>query len=139
MQAKKSMKKILLLEDDACLRSILRELLLRENYEVSVAENALVGLQLAAQLEPDLIISDLKIPYLNGYAVLKRLRANLKTAKIPFVFITSNHTSENCSYAWELGASAYLTKPFTSRDLLEAIAAQFSQQLRYAIHNVHGS
>jgi two-component system OmpR family response regulator len=127
------MKKILLLEDDACLRSILREFLLRENYAVIIAKNALIGLQFAAQLEPDLIISDLNIPYLNGYTVLKQLRTHLKTSKIPFILIASDHTGEKRSYALELGANDYLIKPFKCQELLQAIATQFSQKIMYPI------
>lgn len=118
------MKKILLIEDDKLFRSIICQLLIRKPYQVTTAENGQVGLRLAAELEPDLIISDMYMPYLDGDEVLKQLRANVKTANIPFILLTSEDDSDMRSYGLRLGANDYLVKPFKFSELLNAIARQ---------------
>lgn len=118
------MKKILLIEDDNLFRSIICQLLITKPYQVITAENGQVGLRLAAELEPDLIISDMYMPYLNGDEVLKQLRASLKTAKIPFILLTSENDSNKRSYALRLGVNDYLVKPFNAKTLFKAIARQ---------------
>lgn len=118
------MKKILLIEDDKLFRSIICQLLITKPYQVITAENGQVGLRLAAELEPDLIISDMYMPYLDGDEVLKQLRANVKTANIPFILLTSEDDSDMRSYGLRLGANDYLVKPFKFSELLNAIARQ---------------
>jgi DNA-binding response OmpR family regulator len=105
------MKKILLIEDDKLFRSIICHLLITKHYQVITAENGQVGLRLAAELEPDLIISDMYMPYLDGDEVLKQLRANVKTANIPFILLTAEEDSVKRSYVLQLGANDYLVKP----------------------------
>jgi DNA-binding response OmpR family regulator len=122
------MKKILLLEDDKLFRSIICQVLLTKLYQVITAENGQVGLRLAAELEPDLIISDMYMPYLDGDKVLKQLRANLKTANISFICLTSENNSGMRSYALRLGANDYLVKPFKLKTLLKAIAHQLESK-----------
>jgi len=122
------MKKILLIEDDTLFRLIICQLLITKPYQVITAENGQVGLRLAAELEPDLIISDMYMPYLNGDEVLKQLRANVKTANIPFILLTSEEDSRKRSYALQLGVNDYLAKPFNSKTLLKAIARQLENK-----------
>lgn len=130
------MKKILLIEDDKLFRSIICQALITKPYQMITAENGQVGLRLAAELEPDLIISDMYMPYLNGDEVLKQLRASLKTAHIPFILLTSEDDSSKRSYVLQLGANDYLVKPFNPKTLLKTIARQLeNQQLCCLSHN----
>jgi len=122
------MKKILLIEDDKLCRSIICQVLLTKPYQVITAENGQVGLRLAAELEPDLIISDMYMPYLDGDEVLKQLRANVKTANIPFILLTAEEDSNKRSYALQLGANDYLAKPFNSKTLLKTIERQLENK-----------
>lgn len=122
------MKKILLIEDDKLCRSIICQVFLTKSYQVITAENGQVGLRLAAELEPDLIISDMYMPYLDGDEVLKQLRANVKTANIPFILLTAEEDSNKRSYALQLGANDYLAKPFNSKTLLKAIERQLENK-----------
>lgn len=122
------MKKILLIEDDKLFRSIICQVFLTKPYQIITAENGQVGLRLAAELEPNLIISDMYMPYLDGDEVLKQLRANVKTANIPFILLTSEDDSNKRSYALQLGANDYLAKPFNSKTLLKAIARQLENK-----------
>jgi DNA-binding response OmpR family regulator len=117
------MTKLLLIEDDALLRVTTLDLLQIEDFEVLVAENGAEGLKLACQYQPDLIISDIVMPEMNGYEVLSALRQEPLTAHIPFVFITAKAEKADIIYGREAGADDYLVKPFTSSDLLSAIEA----------------
>lgn len=116
------MTKILLIEDEEPVRENILELLEAEGFEAIAAENGRVGLELARQFLPDLILCDLRMPELDGYGVLKALRLDAKTAKIPVMFLTAKAAKTDLSYGLDLGADAYITKPFFLSELLRAIA-----------------
>ncbi|MBD1803923.1 response regulator [Microcoleus sp. FACHB-SPT15] len=120
------MKKVLVIEDDEIMRVVLGKLLVADKFDVLTADNGLLGLHLASKQDLDLIVSDVNLPYMNGYEVLKNLRRNLKTAKIPFIFLTSENDRERRSAALLQGANDYLTKPCDFSELRKAIAAQLS-------------
>jgi DNA-binding response OmpR family regulator len=120
-------KLILIIEDDEIFRSIIFDLLELENFNVISAQDGFLGLKLAKQFNPDLILCDINIPHLNGYEVLNKLREDLTIANIPFIFITSDTDTKSRCQAMQLGANDYLTKPVKIRTLLESIAHQFKQ------------
>ena len=120
------MKKVLVIEDDAVMRVVLEKLLLAYNLKVLAADNGLIGLHLANKYEPDLIISDVNMPYMNGHEVLEKLRENLKTAKVPFIFLTSENDTNSRYSALLRGANDYLTKPLDFSEFRKAITAQLS-------------
>lgn len=115
---------ILVIEDDEMIRSNLFELLELEDFNVLSAGDGFSGLLLAKELQPDLILCDINMPKLNGFEVLNKLRADVATAKIPFIFHTSDTDSYSHRQAMQLGANDYLTKPVTVKKLLEAVANQ---------------
>ncbi|HEY9596996.1 MAG TPA: response regulator [Cyanophyceae cyanobacterium] len=115
---------ILIIEDDSTFRSILFELLELEDYNVVSAEDGSLGLQLAQALQPNLIISDIGMPKLDGYGVLKQLREDLTTAKIPFIFLTAQTDSISHQRAMQLGANDYLIKPVSYGQLVVALQNQ---------------
>jgi DNA-binding response OmpR family regulator len=121
------MKKILVIEDNADQRIMISLFLRAENFEVTLAENGRVGLELARKIKPDLILSDIHMPELDGYEVLKALREDVATANIKFIFVTSEVDVEAYCLALELGADDYLTKPLNLKHLLQAIALQLPQ------------
>jgi YesN/AraC family two-component response regulator len=133
-----TMKKILVIEDEAQSRNIFLESLEAEGFNAIGAENGLVGVQRVQEELPDLIICDLVMPQLDGYQVLTKLRQDLMTAIIPFIFVTAKGTWTDLRKAKELGADDYLTKPFTLDELLRAIAACLEKratlQQWYAAH-----
>lgn len=114
---------ILVIEDDEMMRSTLFELLELEDFNVVSAGNGFLGLRIAKEMQPDLIICDLNIPNLSGYRVLQKLRNDLTTAKIPFIFLTSESDADSRRRAMQLGANDYLTKPVALSELLETIKA----------------
>lgn len=122
------MKKILVIEDDTCIRNNLMELLTALEFFPIAAENGLVGVQLARSQRPDLILCDLIMPELDGYGVLSVLQQDPTTATIPFIGLTACQERSHRRQVMELGASDYLSKPFTHSELTGAIKAQLGKQ-----------
>jgi DNA-binding response OmpR family regulator len=126
------MKKILLIEDNKEVRENTSEILTLANYEVAVAENGKVGVDLAQRQKPDLIICDIMMPELDGYGVLHILSKNEDTAGIPFIFLTAKTEKADIRKGMNLGADDYLTKPFDDTDLLNAIEARLRKSAMQA-------
>lgn len=121
------MTKILVIEDEGTVRENILELLDAEGFDAIAAENGRIGLELAKQHLPDLILCDVRMPELDGYGVLTGLRSEATTVAIPFLFLTAKAAKTDLTYGLELGATAYITKPFTLSQLLEAIAQALLQ------------
>jgi len=115
------MKKILVIEDEPEMRRNIASLLRFKNYEPITAENGQIGLRLARRERPDLVLCDVTMPDLDGYAVLQELRADTKLALIPFIFLTAKGEKEDLRNGMNLGADDYLTKPVGNDDLVRAI------------------
>ncbi|AFY75322.1 diguanylate cyclase (GGDEF) domain-containing protein [Synechococcus sp. PCC 7502] len=121
------MTKILVIEDTESLREEIIETLGLEGFEVEGAANGEVGVELAKQYLPDLIICDVMMPELDGYGTLEALQGYPPTATTPFIFLTAKADRVDMRHGMELGANDYLTKPFASSELLGAIAAQLKK------------
>jgi two-component system, sensor histidine kinase and response regulator len=119
--------KILVIEDAAPLRSDIIEMLQYEGFNVTGAENGLVGVNKAHEFHPDLIICDIMMPELDGYGVLKSLRDDPQTAAIPFIFLTAKTDRNDMRMGMVQGADDYLPKPFVAAELLEAIKARLDK------------
>ncbi len=118
------MKKILVIEDTVAIRENIMELLEVVDYEVIGAENGWVGVQLAKEQLPDLIICDVNMPEIDGYGVLAALRSESVTATIPLIFLTGNAAEADYRQGIKMGVDDYITKPFTSKELLKTIATR---------------
>lgn len=116
------MTKILVIEDNNLIRETVLELLASRGFEAVGAENGKVGIQLAAQI-PDLILSDVMMPELNGFEVFAAVRSHPATASIPFIFMTASEMEK----ALELKADGYLQKPCSLAEMLAAIATQLEK------------
>ncbi|MGH1397423.1 MAG: response regulator [Trichormus sp.] len=125
--------KILVIEDEADTRDLFLTILETEGFETIGAENGFVGIQQAQKYLPDLIICDIIMPDMDGYAVLNALRQDPLTAIIPFIFLTGSHDKTAVRKGMELGADDYITKPSTIEEILKAIAIRLEKQafLRY--------
>lgn len=121
------MTKILILEDDANVRLPIIDLLEANGYEVIAAENGKEGVKLASQEKPDLIVSDIMMPELDGYGVFEALQRDPHTAIIPFIFLTAKTDPADIREGLGLGADDYLTKPYEAEDLLDAIALRLDK------------
>lgn len=115
------MTKILVIEDEESVRENIVELLDTEGFEALAAKNGRLGLFVAHQELPDLILCDIRMPELDGYGVLTGLRSEPTTASIPFIFLSAKAAKTDLSLGLELGAHAYITKPFTLVELLYTI------------------
>lgn len=121
------MTTILVIEDVEALREEIMETLSYEGFDVLGAENGVVGVQIAKTYLPNLIICDIAMPELNGYETLVALRQEPETSMIPFIFLTAMTEKADMRQAMQLGADDYLTKPFTSVELLGAISSRLQK------------
>ncbi|MFZ0456580.1 MAG: response regulator [Ignavibacteriaceae bacterium] len=122
------MKRILVIEDDSSVRSNLIELLNEEGYETFEAENGKIGINLAKKVHPHLIISDILMPEVNGYEVLLELQKNESTASIPFIFLSAFTDISNIKRGTREGADDYLTKPYKTKDFLNAVYSRLKKE-----------
>ncbi len=118
------MKTILLIEDNNEVRENTAEILELANYSVIQAENGKVGVELAQENKPDLIICDIMMPVLDGYGVIHLLSKSPETALIPFIFLTAKSERSDFRKGMELGADDYITKPFDDVELLKAVESR---------------
>ena len=114
-------KTILYVEDNEYNLKIVRQLLARTSYRLIEAMDGQLGVETARRELPDLILMDIQLPKLSGLDATRRLRADPKTAAIPIIVITSFALSGDDQKAKDAGASAYLAKPYSPRELLQMI------------------
>jgi two-component system cell cycle response regulator DivK len=116
-----SSKTILYVEDNEANRKIVRQLLKQTTYTLIEAYDGEEGVAKALEARPDLILMDVQLPKISGLEATRRLRAEAATADTPIIAITSFALSGDEHKAKEAGATAYLAKPFSPRDLLALI------------------
>jgi len=116
-----SAKTILYVEDNAVNRRLVRDLLQRTAYTLVEAVDGEAGVAKAVEIRPDLILMDIQLPKISGLEAMRRIRADAPTANTPIIAITSFALSGDDHKAKEAGATAYLAKPYSPRDLLALI------------------
>jgi two-component system, cell cycle response regulator DivK len=116
-----SSKTVLYVEDNEFNLKIVRQLLSRTSYRLIEAVNGEEGVATAQSELPDLILMDIQLPKLSGLDATRQLRAEPKTAHIPIIVITSFALNGDSEKAKDAGASAYLAKPYSPRELLQMI------------------
>lgn len=110
---------LLLVEDEADMAYLIAANLSNQGYEVRVAKNGLVGLRLARKHKPDLIVSDVMMPLMNGHEMIRLLR---KQSKVPVLFLTAKN-DEADRVRVELDGDEYMTKPFEMDELTSRVKA----------------
>jgi DNA-binding NarL/FixJ family response regulator len=118
---------ILLVDDEPGLREAVKAYLEDSGFEVKVAANANEGWQLLEQFLPDLLISDVMMPQVNGYEFLKKVRADQRFANLPVIFLTARGMTSDRIAGYQAGCDAYLPKPFDPDELV-AIAENLLQR-----------
>ena len=121
------MKKILVVEDEAPIRLNLTLVLKAEGYAVDSAENGRAGIEHAKRFAPDLIVSDVMMPELDGFSMLEALRADPRFADTPFIFLTALNDRTSMRRGMNLGADDFLNKPFTRDELLDALNSRLKK------------
>lgn len=115
------MKTVLVIEDNLDIRENTAEMLELEGFDVITAEDGLQGLEFAIKHLPDVILCDIMMPKLNGYEVLKKLKEHESTANIPFIYASASVEKKEVKHAMQLGADAYIRKPFDLTELVELV------------------
>ncbi len=121
------MTRILAIEDEAAILENVLEILEIGDFEVHGAKGGEEGINIAKRLKPDLILCDINMPEVDGYTVLMEVRNDPQTSRIPFIFLTAFADKPFRRRGMNMGASDYLTKPFTATDLLDTVDAQLKQ------------
>jgi two-component system, OmpR family, alkaline phosphatase synthesis response regulator PhoP len=114
-------KKILVVEDDLDMVELLRFNLKTEGYALGTAADGIEALKKARSIRPDLILLDLMLPELDGFAVCELLRRDPKTASIPIIMLTALSSQFSRINGLGAGANAYITKPFSRKHLVQCI------------------
>jgi DNA-binding NarL/FixJ family response regulator len=123
-------KRLLVVDDEAKLLRAVAADLKGEGYDVMTARGGKEALIFIAQQVPDLIVSDIRMPGMDGYELARRLRQNQSTALIPIVFLTARDATKDRIEGFRTGVDAYLTKPFEPDELLAIIASILSRVKR---------
>ena len=114
-------KTILVAEDDPVTRRFVVSLLEERGYEVLIAEDGEHALQLARSASPDLLVSDLVMPYRDGFEVLRAIRNDPTIAHLPVLILSMRDHEEDIVRGLESGADEYVVKPFNARELVARI------------------
>jgi DNA-binding NarL/FixJ family response regulator len=120
-------KRLLIVDDEPKLLRAVAVDLQGEGYEVTTARSGAEALIAVAQRVPDLIVSDVRMPGMDGYELARRLRRNQSTALIPIVFLTAKDQTKDRIEGFRTGVDAYLTKPFEPDELVAVIASILSR------------
>jgi CheY-like chemotaxis protein len=119
---------IVVMEDDAGTRMLITSVLKKDGHEVLAAEDGAQGLALVRAQSPDLVISDVQMPGMNGFDMLAAMRQVAALAPIPVILLTSLQERAHMRIGMTAGADDYITKPFRAAELRQAVAAQLNRR-----------
>lgn len=118
------MPRILVVDDDAAILKLISVILTRAGHEVRTSSHPVEALDLLKVFTPDLLISDVVMPYMTGLEFLEQVRGHEKLAALPFMLLSSHAERDDVRRGMNLGADDYLPKPFTPQDLTTAVDAR---------------
>jgi len=122
--------RILAIDDDPSMLSLVSRILERAGYEVDVAAEGAEGLSRIRAHAPDLVLCDVQMPVMDGYATLESVRADAATATLPFVLLTALNDRDNVRRGMRLGADDFLFKPVRAEELLESVSGALDKRKR---------
>ena len=117
-------KRILIVENDASVRQVIAQVLEIEGYIVQQSQDGTAALKIMEAFIPDLVISDINLPNMNGGEFYQKMRQNAQWTTIPFIFLTSNASPEAIQRGRELGVEDYLVKPIKPDNLVRIVSAR---------------
>ncbi len=126
-----NLKKVLVIEDEAPFRKRITRILALEGFQTLEASNGREGVKIALSNLPDVIISDITMPEMDGYEVCKHLRSDPSTALIPFIFLTALSNKTEIRQGMRLGADDYLIKPFDLQELITAVTTRLERNQQF--------
>ena len=115
-------KKILIADDEPNIVASLEFLMRQKGYEVRVVNNGIDAFQAVSEFLPDLLLLDVMMPRMSGYDVCQRVRANADWQHVKIVMLSAKGREAEVSKGLAVGADAYVTKPFSTRDLVAKVA-----------------
>jgi DNA-binding NarL/FixJ family response regulator len=118
---------ILIVDDDAGMRSAIEDLLRHNGYNVNSAQDGFAGLERLRVQTPDLILADIIMPGMNGYQFYQRVRNRPEWLWIPFIFLTAKDSPEDIRFGRELVVDDYINKPFEPEDLLSIVMGKLGR------------
>lgn len=113
--------KVLLVDDEPNIIMSLDFLMRKANYEVFIARNGTEALHIAQEEQPNIVILDIMMPDIDGYEVCQQLKEMPKTATAKIIFLSAKSREIDIEKGYELGADLYVTKPFSTRDLMKQV------------------
>jgi len=133
IETKERLQTLLVVEDDPAMLIALRDILENAGYVILTAENGQEALNILANSKPELILSDIAMPVMDGFEFLEAVRQRPSGATIPFIFLTARGTREDIFTGKSLGVDDYITKPVTSKELLSAVRARLQRADEFAM------
>ncbi len=121
MGEKSKTPQIVLVEDDALIAEWVQVRLRAAGFEVDWLQNGQTGLNRIKRSPPDLVLLDISMPLMDGFAVLRELRYDPKTKTVPVLMMTAQNTKADVERAGQLRANGYITKPFIAQDLIARV------------------
>ncbi len=115
------MKKILVVDDDPYILMSLEFLMKKNGYEVMIARNGEEALDAVEKLHPDLVLLDIMMPDVDGYAICRHIKSSKKLSDIIVVFLSAKTKEADVKKGYDLGAALYISKPFSTRDLMKSV------------------
>jgi len=119
--------KILIVDDEPNILLSLDFLMRKEGYEVFIGRDGSEAINIIADQQPDIIVLDIMMPHVDGYQVCEHVKGNPKTAQTKVIFLSAKSKEEDIKKGYEMGADLYLTKPFSTRNLMKQVKA-FAQK-----------
>ena len=114
-------KKILVVDDDPYILMSLEFLMKKNGFEVMVARNGTEALDIVEKQVPDIVLLDIMMPDVDGYAIGKHIKSSKKLKEAKVVFMSAKSKETDIRKGYDLGASLYVTKPFSTRQLLKQV------------------
>jgi DNA-binding NarL/FixJ family response regulator len=131
----KDRKRLLLIDDDPNLILLVKDYLEFRGYEVLTADNGKEALHLLSQNLPDMIICDIMMPEMDGYALIENVRQDQRTSWIPVLFLSARGQSQDRIKGLNLGADVYMVKPFEPEELVAQVESSLKQTNRLLLHS----
>ena len=130
----KDRKRLLLIDDDPNLILLVRDYLEFRGYEVMTADNGREALDMLSQDLPDMIVCDIMMPEMDGYALIENVRQDPRTSWIPVLFLSARGQSQDRIKGLNLGADVYMVKPFEPEELVAQVESSLKQTNRLLLH-----
>ena len=120
--AQATLPTVMVVDDSLTVRKITSRLLMREGYQVVLAKDGVDALEQLIEVMPDVILSDIEMPRMDGFDLVRNIRADERLRGLPVIMITSRTADKHRNYALEIGANHYLGKPYDEVELLDLVA-----------------